>query len=278
MPEVSPQSDGSTKVCPKHTLSICAIVKDENDYLPEWVAYHLAAGVEHFYIYDNGSQVPIAETLAHEVKAGTVTVVPYPGRCCQMPSYNDCMKRFGQESLWIAVIDADEFIVPKGTDDLRPMLVEYADAGSLAINWQVFGSSGHLTRPEGLQIENFLMRAPVAWDSHRHVKVIVRPERVSRFTNPHFCIHTAGFQSVDEKHTVRSGAFQKVTVEKFQINHYYLRSKEEYRQKNIRGVADSVRQNTRPQFEPNDPHHNVEEDREILRFAPWMKAYLADRS
>lgn len=266
-----------TETPKKYTLSICAIVKDENVYLPEWIAYHLAAGVEHFYIYDNGSKVPIATTLAHEVSAGVVTVIPYPGRCLQMVSYNDCMKRFAGESRWIAIVDADEFIVPKGTDDLRPMLVDYQDFGSLAINWQVFGSSGFDTRPPGLQLENFLKRAPRTWDSHRHVKCIVQPEKVSRWTNPHFCVHVAGAESVNEQKAIRTGAFQPVTVEKFQVNHYYFRSRQEYREKNARGVADTTRENTRPLFELHDKNHNVEEDRDILRFVPRMKDYLASR-
>ena len=36
-------------------LSLCLICKDENDYLAEWLDYHILAGVERFYIYDDDS-------------------------------------------------------------------------------------------------------------------------------------------------------------------------------------------------------------------------------
>ena len=42
-------------------LALCCIVKDENMFLKEWLAYHALLGVEHFYIYDNMSAVPVRE-------------------------------------------------------------------------------------------------------------------------------------------------------------------------------------------------------------------------
>lgn len=70
-------------------LADCVIIKDENYYLPEWIAYHSAVGVEHFYLHDNGSSIPISPTLTHEARIGRVTVIPFPDRCMQMPAYND---------------------------------------------------------------------------------------------------------------------------------------------------------------------------------------------
>ncbi len=40
---------------PGFDVVIVCIVKDEADYLEEWLAYHVALGVDHFVIYDNGS-------------------------------------------------------------------------------------------------------------------------------------------------------------------------------------------------------------------------------
>ena len=39
-------------------LSILCIIKNE-DYLEEFILYHYLLGVEHFYIYDNESDIPI---------------------------------------------------------------------------------------------------------------------------------------------------------------------------------------------------------------------------
>ena len=43
----------------KYNTSICLICKDENPYINEWLEYHIGIGINHFYIYDNMSTVPI---------------------------------------------------------------------------------------------------------------------------------------------------------------------------------------------------------------------------
>ena len=48
-----------------HELAIVAIVKDEAHYLKEWLDYHLAAGVDHFFIYDNDSKDDTREVYAN---------------------------------------------------------------------------------------------------------------------------------------------------------------------------------------------------------------------
>jgi hypothetical protein len=37
--------------------AICTCIKDENDYLKEWIDWNLKAGFDHIYLYeDNGSK------------------------------------------------------------------------------------------------------------------------------------------------------------------------------------------------------------------------------
>ena len=46
-----------------YNLAVAAIFKDEAPYLREWLDYHLLAGVEHFYLYNNDSTDDYAEML-----------------------------------------------------------------------------------------------------------------------------------------------------------------------------------------------------------------------
>ena len=41
--------------CPLRGDTVCvgAILKDEDAFVEEWVAYHRILGVDHFYLYDN---------------------------------------------------------------------------------------------------------------------------------------------------------------------------------------------------------------------------------
>ena len=38
-----------------YDLAVVAIMKCEGHYVKEWLDYHLLAGVDHFFIYDNDS-------------------------------------------------------------------------------------------------------------------------------------------------------------------------------------------------------------------------------
>jgi hypothetical protein len=35
------------------TVCLAAILKEEDSFVEEWVAYHRLLGVDHFYLYDN---------------------------------------------------------------------------------------------------------------------------------------------------------------------------------------------------------------------------------
>lgn len=96
-----------------HDLAIVAILKNEGPYLKEWLDYHLLAGVDHFYLYDNDSTDNQAEVAAPYVGAGLVDYIPAPGKAAQMFTYNEALKHFKFQCRYMAFIDGDEFIFPK---------------------------------------------------------------------------------------------------------------------------------------------------------------------
>ncbi len=96
-----------------HDLAIVAILKNEGPYLKEWLDYHLLAGVDHFYLYDNESPDNQAEVAKPYVEAGLVDYFPLPGKSMQFVAYNDAVKRFKFQCRYMAFIDGDEFIFPK---------------------------------------------------------------------------------------------------------------------------------------------------------------------
>ena len=96
-----------------HDLAVVAIMKCEGPYLKEWLDYHLMAGVDHFYLYDNESPDNQAEVAAPYVKAGLVDYFSAPGQMMQHVAYNDAVKRFKFFARYMTFIDGDEFIFPK---------------------------------------------------------------------------------------------------------------------------------------------------------------------
>jgi Glycosyltransferase family 92 len=82
----------------KYGVSICAIVRNEARYILEWIAFHKAIGIDHFYIYDNQSTDGTTDILLRLQAAGLVTRISWPdstpavvasGLGPQVPAYND---------------------------------------------------------------------------------------------------------------------------------------------------------------------------------------------
>ena len=84
-------------------LSVCAIYRDEEHYLREWIEFHRLVGVERFYLYNNLSVDDHREVLAPYVEAGIVTVTDWTDEPPQMSAYEHCLETRKEESRWIAV-------------------------------------------------------------------------------------------------------------------------------------------------------------------------------
>jgi hypothetical protein len=242
---------------PKTYLSLCCIFKDENEYLEEWMRYYLAIGVEHFYFYDNGSKIHIKKTLKALGLLKYATVRSIRGKTKQVRAYGDCLKEFGAKSQWIGFIDMDEFIVPKATNgDLPKFLKDYELYGGLGINWLIFGSNGHQTKPDESQLESFTKRSEVDFHVNKHIKSIVQPRFVKNSQSAHFFTYISGKFCVNENFVPIEAAFSEPSVNKIQLNHYFTRSLQEFEIKIKRGIADNVRKRTIDEFYHHDNDAN----------------------
>lgn len=78
----------------KYDISICAIFRDEADYLREWIEYHRLAGIEHFYLYNNFSKDNYLEILEPYLEKDIVTLTQWEIPRGQMAAYEDCVSLF----------------------------------------------------------------------------------------------------------------------------------------------------------------------------------------
>jgi hypothetical protein len=248
-------------------LSICAIFKDEAPYLPEWIEFHRLVGVERFFLYDNLSVDSGREVLEPWVRANVVSISD-----CSTPlaqggqgwAYADALERARGRTRWLAFIDLDEFLFSPGPTPLPDLLKEYEEHPGVVVNWQVYGSSGHTAKPAGLVIENFVRRARTQWVRNRRIKSIVDPTRTVRPIGPHFFEYADGALAVTEGHkpvsvisvdpwtrrirhglsrlplietdpyAIRQSSVKQVSVERLRLNHYAVRSRQEFQQKTAR--------------------------------------------
>ncbi|PWJ58991.1 hypothetical protein CLV98_103364 [Dyadobacter jejuensis] len=141
----------------------------------------------------------------------------------------------------------------------------YRQFGGLGVNWLVFGSSGHLHKAEVPQLYRFLMRSDLHFLPNRHIKSIVQPRHVKAAYQPHYFRYKKGRFCINENGSPIVGYESEVSVDKIQINHYYCRSKEEYREKINRGRSDIEESRSMDAFYAHDKDANVVEDRTILK-------------
>lgn len=139
----------------KCRFSICAIMRDEGCYLMEWLEFHKLVGVERFYLYNNNSVDNTQDIVIPYIQTGEVIFHDWPIHPGQISAYEHCLKHYGRESEWMAFIDLDEFLFATEKNDIREVLEEFKDYPAVVVNWLCFGSSGHIKRPKGLQVENY---------------------------------------------------------------------------------------------------------------------------
>lgn len=73
-----------------------------------------------------------------------VTLIQWDMPAGQIPAYNDCLKRFGDDSSWIGFIDLDEFVTPLKFTNIPDWLKQFAKFPCVMCFWKMFSSSGLL--------------------------------------------------------------------------------------------------------------------------------------
>jgi len=247
-----------------HDFAVVAILKNEGHYLKEWLDYHLLAGVDHFYLYDNDSTDNQAAVAAPYVEAGLVDYFPTPGKVMQLIAYNDAVKRLKFQCRYMAFIDGDEFIYPKTTRSIVEVVDEIlsrdTNAAGLAVNWQCFGSNGQEKADFSRGVlERFTRRAPSNWtrstapSGNELIKTLANPRMISHIINPHFAFYFEGVFAVNENGSFVQNAFNEpVTADKIVVNHYFTKSHEEYLQKMNRGRSDILSKRSEENFNSHD--------------------------
>ncbi|AMB47376.1 glycosyltransferase family 2 protein [Methylobacterium sp. AMS5] len=259
-------------------------IKNEDDLILEWMAFHRAVGFEHLIITDNGSSDNSRSVVKRFRDAASVT---YLHRRSGDPIdfEIDAIKIFGDQFRWIAFIDADEFLFPSQGGDIRNILCDYEDVSGIGVYWHIYGSSGHQTKPEGTVIETMLHRADDNYIMNRHVKSIVKPSKVFYPFGSHTFKLDGAF--VDETKAALHdrpphGFYDDMTPshQKLRINHYHVRSLEQYKKKATRGyfgINDDKINKSQERFEEMWRAHDKNDVRDdsALQYLSLMKFYMS---
>jgi hypothetical protein len=245
----------------KRYLSVCAIFKDEAEYLEEWLRFYDLLGVDHFYLYNHASTDDYATVLAPWIAAGRVTLRHATMNAPQLPAYSDCLFNDGKENTWIAFLDIDEFLFSPVQSDLRCFLQPFEGEAGVVANWVMFGASGHQHKPAGLMTLNYTQRCDLNLCTFEpallkqpnldpkdprsyhpvcsHVKSIVNTREAIGVWSPHQFAYRDGRLAVTaERRPVSAAVSDEVAIDSLRVNHYFSRSWDEFHRKLQRGRAD----------------------------------------
>jgi hypothetical protein len=238
---------------PRHYLAICAIAKNEGRYFQEWIEWHKNLGAEKFYIYDNESDDDTRDVLKPHIDSGLVEYNFITGKKKQTAAYDDCLKRHRYDARWIAFIDIDEFIVPTGGKTITEFLKDFENYSAVEINWMCYGSGGKKKRTAGSVMERFHTHAKPECKLNRHIKSIVNPRCATNFISSHDVVRLKGKAVDTNGKTVHRHFYARAPLhDKFKINHYAVKSYEEFLEKRARGRGMSMDQRGLEYFEEFD--------------------------
>ena len=224
------------------SVTLCLMVRNEKDYVCEWLAYHRAIGFETVIVIDNDSTDGTGELLQKLADAGLVDLMHWPNRTDgynQMMAYKEASARVGTE--WLMFLDTDEFLVLHEDDRVGRFLGRFdADVSLIGLNWRIFGTSGHDSYYPDPVFLRFSLASHRAFEGNRHLKYFVRTSRLSE-PYVHSAKVSAGRVVNDLGQDIAiSGHTWSDTVShaRAQVNHYLLRSRAEFAAKAVRPRID----------------------------------------
>lgn len=268
-------------------ISVVAILKGEEDFVEEWIAYHRIMGVAHFFLYDNHPDTPLSKLPAAYSKF--VTVIPWSepqphinGRNIQVKAYMDSLGRI--QTKWVTFIDGDEFIVINRHSDLSNFLSNFADAGAVLLAWRLFGHCGFFSTPPGLITASLLRRRAAP---SRQFKAITQVAAIDSIESVHSCVLKAGWATFDADHQEFSPERVPLVSNAAHINHYMCRSFESWMERASRGCTHFNENNCPPearwrldaegclrQFVSITKDWNEQVDETMLKYTNSIEAFI----
>lgn len=224
---------------------VLSIIKDEQQYLDEWIRYHLQTGIDTLFIFEDvGSeshkdicgkypQVTLQSILdIFPESKDEIIELKENGRFIQGKYYARALQwiKDNHDIDWTFLLDADEFLTP--TEAFPGLLTAYQEYDGVLVYWKNFGASGHIRKPlyDKPTWETFSQECSYTEEDWRHRNISKMCFNMKRFKKSFvFGGHTAICNWV--RTDFKTSRMDSPTFDKMYIRHYMTRSWEEYKWK-----------------------------------------------
>ena len=207
---------------------ICVIIKDEVEYLDEWLSWHLNLGVDEIFLYEDygsKSHLDIVKHYGDRVHLNSIDIifnssdpnknVIDTGERTQIQLFNYFPKRYKNDFDWILFNDLDEFLILK--QPLHDLLKEYDDKPGILLKWKWYSANGHIKKPEGKVMDNYTKSVTSTFDYHWGYKSFMNCKNWTYWEKMLHKIHGAVFP------------LNEFGIHKAYLNHYFTKSWEEWK-------------------------------------------------
>lgn len=183
-----------------YNFAAVSFMKNTSAHVKEWLDYHLLAGVDHFYIYDNDSLDNLEKNLQPYIDAGIVTYIFYSGGNKKIAAYNDAVKNFKFECRYMAFLDCEEYLLPRKNQSVVEVTDEILsgkdNVGGVELNSYSYNANGQaIDAIEGSLLDNLKRRGRKAFEISN---TIVNPRKVDFIFNTRYATYFDGILRLNE--------------------------------------------------------------------------------
>jgi len=245
---------------PHGQVTAVSMMKDEGAYVIEWVAHHLAIGFSDLVVYTNDCSDGTDDMLIRLEELGLCHhrrnviaegIRPQPSALGYAQD-----EPVVQNSDWVMVFDADEFLSIKYGDGTLDDLIAAAvaqGANGIVVTWRIFGSGGVVDWSRAPVSEQYLWAAPQTWNKGWGVKTLFkfsadkwklgihRPKMKAKWVETEFpdqvkWLNGSGREMEDYfKFRGWRSITRTVGYDWVQLNHYAVKSVDSYAIRKMRG-------------------------------------------
>ena len=266
------------------TSCIFTIIKNEHQYLDEWIKYHLNLGINHIFIFediDSKIHKEITDKYSSEdVSLFNISLLLIDEKLKQFQNWEEIRQcTYFKEGLWwiycnykydwCFAMDIDEYITLSNSEStLQSVISNYSEYDAVILQWQNFNANGHIYKPnydqKGL-VDTYTQKCgksinDAQWKSTK-LMYNLKNYKKHYYLGSHLCCGLCKWCKTDY-----SQELNKICYDNIYLRHYITKSWEEYVWKlKIRGMFHKKHRNYEEFFEMNSDMLDKKE--ELLQIA-----------
>ena len=212
-------------------LCILTIIKNEQQYLEEWIKYHLNLGINYIFIFEDINSNSHKEITDKYKNVSLISVNQLINTHIQglYMKYGLQYIKDNYDYNWCFVIDIDEYITLEN-DTIQSVMQQFKDYDAVVLQWQNYGANGLVYKPnykdKGI-IETYIKKSNIS-SKDGIIKSVKTVYNLNTYNKKLFISNHIPSKRTNWCRTNFSTNIKEVVYDKIYLRHYFTKSFEEY--------------------------------------------------